>query len=767
MPALAPGGRLAIALAAVAATVAAAGLGLAPPSPRPATAPPSEFSAERALAIVRDLAGDGAPRPAGTEAGARATERLRVLLEERGFRAEVQDVFACGVYGACARVRNVVGRLGAPGPKAVLLVAHHDSVGAGPGAADDASGVAAVLEAARALSAGPAPARPIIALLTDSEETGLVGATAFVERHPWAGEVGAIVNAEARGTEGASIVFDTAGDPTWLVPALRRIRRPIASSLFSAVYDLVPNDTDLTALERSGLPGVNLAFAQAVVRYHTPLDDVRHLDASSLQHQGESLLALARALAGADLEGAGRRPMAFFDVLGAWILAWPARAALPLSIAAALAVVAAAALLFRLDGARPAAAWGFAGALAAPLLAAGTALAAWLALRQGPLPRLFVAHPAPFVACCWTLGAGAALLCAAVAARRAGKAGLFAGSAAIWAMLAVAIAATLPGAAHVATVPALACGLSGLSCALGTRTKGLRSAAARAAGLRVGWLAATLVPAVAGGLVLFPAALLLPAMLGIPSGALVSAAVALVAFPLAPLVAALSGRARFVPALALLAAAFVLAGVAAAMPHATEDAPERLAIAFHEEGGRARLLVEAEHDALPPAVRALAPFPARRARPFPWAPYRRAFIAPAEPTGLAPPRLDVLSEREEGGVRRIRARMRSQRGAPVIMLLLPPSADVASFAIDGVPVPPAAEKARRWFGGHRLYATVTSPPEGVEIEVALRGAAVEAVLVDQTRGLPPAAARLAAARPRTATTSQDGDLTLASAPVRL
>lgn len=754
MLAISHGGRLAIALGAVAAVAAAVGLRLVPPAPRPVSAPPAEFSAERALAIVRDLAGDGVPRPVGTEAGAKAADRLREQLEGRGFRAEVQALFACGVYGACARVRNVVGRLGAPGDKAVLLVAHHDSVGAGPGAADDASGVAAVLEVARALSAGPAPARPIIALLTDSEETGLVGATAFMEKHPWAREVGAIVNVEARGTEGASLVFDTAGDPTWLLPVLRRIPRPIASSLASTIYDLMPNDTDLTALERSGVPGVNLAFAHGAVRYHTPLDDVRHLDASSVQHQGESLLALARALAGEDLDGAGRRPMAFFDVLGAGIVAWPVRAALPLSIAAALAVIAAAVLLLRLDGGRPAAAaWGSAAALAAPLLAAAAALGAWLALGHGALPRVFVAHPGPFVGCCWMLGVGAALLSAAVAARRAGRAGLFAGAAAVWAALGVTIAATLPGAAHVATVPAFACGLAGLACAL-TR-------------LRAGWLVAALVPAVAGGLVLFPAALLLPVMLGTPSCALVSALVALVAFPLAPLVPALAGPARLVPALAALAAAFVLAGIAAAVPHATEDSPERLAIAFHEEDGKARFLVEAEHDALPPAMRALAPFPARRAQSFAWAPYRPAFIAPAEPAGLAPPRLDVLSAREEGGVRSIRARIRSPRGAPVIMLLLPPSADVAAFAIDGVPVPPTAEKARRWFGGHRLYATLTAPPEGVEIEVSLRGAPVEAVLVDESRSLSPAAAKLAAARPRTATTSHDGDLTIASAPVRL
>ncbi len=750
---LTPGGRISVALTVTAAVAAIAGVRLLPPAPRPATAPPGEFSAERALVVVRDLAGDGKPRPVDAESPLTRPERLRSALEARGFRAAVQDVFACGVYGACARVRNVVGRLGEPGRKAVLLVAHHDSAGASPGAADDASGVAAILEVARALSAGPAPARPVIALFTDSEETGLVGATAFMQ-HPWAREVGAVVNVEARGTGGASLVFDTTGDPSWLVPVLRRIPRPFASSLFSTLYDLIPNDTDMTALERGGFPGLNLAFMQRAVRYHTPLDDVRHLEPSSLQHQGESLLALSRALADQDLEGARKRRMAFFDVLGTVIVAWPAGAALPLAIVSAILAAAAAILVLRLEGARAtAAAWGVAGALTAPLLAAALALAAWLALRNGPLPRLFVAHPAPFVACCWMLGAGAALLSAAVAARRAGSAGLFAGAAAVWAALAVGMAATLPGAAHVATVPAAAAGLAGIACA-STR-------------LRPGWLAAALVPAVAGAIVLFPDALLLPAALGIPAGPAVAAVVALVVLPIAPLVAALAGRARAAPAIASLAAALVFAAIAASLPHATEDAPERLSVAFAEEGGKARLLVEAEHDALPPAMRALAPFSSSRAHPFSWAPYRAMFVAQTDPVGLAPPRFDILSVKEEGGSRRIRARMSSPRSAPVLMLLLPPSADVAAFTMDGVTVPRAAEKARRWFGGHWLYACVTSPPEGVEIEVALRGPTLEAVLVDESRTLPPAASRLAAARPRTAATSFDGDLTLASTPVRL
>jgi acetylornithine deacetylase/succinyl-diaminopimelate desuccinylase-like protein len=51
------------------------------------------------------------------------------------------------------RVRNLVGQLPGRDPTAapVVLMAHYDSVPGSPGAADDATGVAAVLEAVRAI----------------------------------------------------------------------------------------------------------------------------------------------------------------------------------------------------------------------------------------------------------------------------------------------------------------------------------------------------------------------------------------------------------------------------------------------------------------------------------------------------------------------------------------------------------------------------------------------------------------------------------------
>jgi len=92
--------------------------------------------------------------------------------------------------------QNVIGMIpgSVPGSGAVLLLGHWDHLGeCGPpeasdricnGAADNASGVAMMLELARRLREGPPPGRDIYVLATSAEEAGLLGARAFVRNSP-------------------------------------------------------------------------------------------------------------------------------------------------------------------------------------------------------------------------------------------------------------------------------------------------------------------------------------------------------------------------------------------------------------------------------------------------------------------------------------------------------------------------------------------------------------------------------------------------------
>jgi hypothetical protein len=89
------------------------------------------------------------PRPAGSSAERKVVELLDRRFAALGYRLTFQGFpLPHGGYST-----NVVAR--AEGPVRVLVVAHLDGVGAGPAANDNASGVAVLLELARALQNEP------------------------------------------------------------------------------------------------------------------------------------------------------------------------------------------------------------------------------------------------------------------------------------------------------------------------------------------------------------------------------------------------------------------------------------------------------------------------------------------------------------------------------------------------------------------------------------------------------------------------------------
>jgi Tol biopolymer transport system component len=81
------------------------------------------------------------------------------------------------------KTANVIATLrGTVNPELVYVVSsHYDSVAGGPGADDDSSGTAALLEAARVLADNPQPATIVFASFT-GEESGLLGSREFVRQ---------------------------------------------------------------------------------------------------------------------------------------------------------------------------------------------------------------------------------------------------------------------------------------------------------------------------------------------------------------------------------------------------------------------------------------------------------------------------------------------------------------------------------------------------------------------------------------------------------
>ena len=181
------------------------------PSPVGPDEPDVVFSAIRAEAILRDLLQEEQPHPVGSGMNRVVRDRIVAHFEAAGYEPEIRSRFQCNPeYGSCADIENIVAvKPGSDKQNAVLVTAHYDSVWTGAGAADDGAGVSAILEIARMAADYPPYLNDVIFLITDAEETGLVGARAFAEHDPLFARVKVVVNLEARGVSGPSTLFET------------------------------------------------------------------------------------------------------------------------------------------------------------------------------------------------------------------------------------------------------------------------------------------------------------------------------------------------------------------------------------------------------------------------------------------------------------------------------------------------------------------------------------------------------------------------------
>jgi len=326
-----------------------------PPQVLPADAPADVFSAARASRHVQAIASQ--PHPLGSRAAEPVRAYIIAELKALGFEPEIQRPRDSRPPGSepvptpspsRGDVQNIVARWrgsGAPSKKALLLSAHYDSVPRGPGAGDDASGVAAILESLRALKARPQLERDVIVLINEGEEVGLFGADVFSSEHPWAKDVGVVLNFHARGNSGPSYMFETSERNGWLIEQLARaLPHPMATSLTVDVYRLMPNNTDLTIYKRYGMAGLNFAFVGGLYYYHSPEDTPANLDPRTLQHQGENLLAMARHLGRLELDDVWRDDVVYTSLLERFVVIYPMTWVVPLMECAVLGYVAVVAL---------------------------------------------------------------------------------------------------------------------------------------------------------------------------------------------------------------------------------------------------------------------------------------------------------------------------------------------------------------------------------------------------------------------------------------
>lgn len=301
----------------------------------PIDAPAAEFSSARALKHIAVVAKQA--HPIGSAQQHEVREYILAELRAAGLTPEIQQTTAVNSGGGtavAATVQNIVARMpGTNNTKAVLLMGHYDSAANSLGAADDGSGVGAMLETIRALKSGAPLQNDTIFLFTDGEEVGLLGAIAFVTEHRWAKDVGLALNFEARGSSGPSFLFETSDENGWLISEFAKAApNPVATSLLYDVYRSLPNDTDLTPFKKAGLPGLNFAFFDDVVDYHSPNDRIENLDPRSIQHHGSYALALTRHFGNLALENRKRSNAVYFNLLGTRLVHYSTVWVLPLAI---------------------------------------------------------------------------------------------------------------------------------------------------------------------------------------------------------------------------------------------------------------------------------------------------------------------------------------------------------------------------------------------------------------------------------------------------
>ena len=304
-----------------------------PPETILSSVSPSEFSLNNALGHLRTIAAK--PHPQGSAENAEVLEYLTSTLTADGLAPQVQELTVMShASGKPVVVRNVVARLkGTDGAKAILLVAHYDTVDHSPGAGDNTSSVAALLETLRALKAGPPLKNNVVVLFTDGEECGLLGAHAFVSQHPWSRDAGLVLNFDARGNRGPALMFETGANNAWAIKEFAAAApHPFTTSLFPDLYRLLPNKTDFTVFKKAGFQGLNFAFIDGYGAYHKSSDTVENLDPRSVAHLGSYALSLARHFSNLDLTStAGGGNAIYFDLLSSTVISYPQKWAVPLA----------------------------------------------------------------------------------------------------------------------------------------------------------------------------------------------------------------------------------------------------------------------------------------------------------------------------------------------------------------------------------------------------------------------------------------------------
>ncbi len=311
-----------------------------PPAVIPADAKEDLFSAERAAWHLSQIASE--KHPLGSQAHREVGEYLIQQIEYLGLTPEVhQTEYYDPQLQRAANLTNILARIpGTSQGKAVMFMGHYDSVEDAYGASDNGSAVVTMLEVIRMLEHHPPLKNDLIFFFPDGEEWGLLGAKAFIEEHPWANDIGAVINLEARGTKGQSFMFETGADNHDMIREFAKaVPYPKANSISMEVYQRMPNDTDFSPFIQKGHQGLNFAYIDNSFDYHTPGDNIENTSLRSIQHHGSHAAALALHLGNHSLEFDTKEDAIYFNTIRYGFISYSYKQMIALSLLVVILVL--------------------------------------------------------------------------------------------------------------------------------------------------------------------------------------------------------------------------------------------------------------------------------------------------------------------------------------------------------------------------------------------------------------------------------------------
>ncbi len=288
-----------------------------PQALRPAVPPlPPTFDKTRATALAGELARNYPDRSPGSLGAAGARSWFADQLAPFGLHVRHQPFTATIPGRGRVRMENLVVVVPGRSPSTLAVLAHLDNAGTGPGANDNASGVAALIELARSYASSvtgntPAgtnvvsPAHTLAFVATDGGEYGGLGADRFARDYRSRILTAVVLDSIAgRPTTRVELAGDTPREaaPELVATAAARVQEqvgvgPRRPSGFAQLLDLAFPLTSYEqgALLKRGVPALTLTTAGA--RRPNPfVDTPERIDGGRLAQVGRSTQELLRAL---------------------------------------------------------------------------------------------------------------------------------------------------------------------------------------------------------------------------------------------------------------------------------------------------------------------------------------------------------------------------------------------------------------------------------------------------------------------------------------